>query len=72
MTDNERQEMLERKRAGYTRRIREIRERRKLAPLSNRQRSALLDLLMQVQGDAVTDPDLLVLVRLAGRGLLGE
>lgn len=72
MTDNERQEMLERKRAGYTRRIREIRERRKLAPLSNRQRSALLDLLMQVQGDAVTDPDLLVLVRLAGRGLVGE
>ena len=72
MTDNERQEMLERKRAGYTRRIREIRERRKLAPLSNRQRSALLDLLMQVQGDAVTDPDLLVLVRLVGRGLVGE
>jgi hypothetical protein len=63
--------MAERKRAGYTRRIRQLRDGHGLPALSNRQRSVLLDLLMQVTGDAVTDPDLRVLIRLAGRGLCG-
>ena len=57
--------MRERKRAGYTRRLRQIREEKELPRLTNRQREGLLDAVMRVQGDAVTDPDLLVLHRLA-------
>lgn len=63
--------MQERKRAGYTRRLRQVREKYNLPALDNRQRSHLLDALMRVQGDAVTDPDLHVLHRLASRGLCG-
>ena len=70
MTPKEREEMQERKRAGYTRRLRQVRDHYDLPALDNRQRSRLLDLLMSVQGDAVCDPDLHVLHRLASRGLV--
>ena len=69
MTENEREQMVERKRAGYARRLRLIREKHELPALSNRTRESLLNLVMGVQGDGLTDPDLLVLHRLASRGL---
>lgn len=71
MTNKQRAEMQARKRAGYARRLRQIREAKGLPRLTNRQREALLDALMRVAGDAVTDPDMLVLHRLATRGLCG-
>lgn len=71
VTDNERELMLERKRANYRRRLQALRDAKGLEPLTNRQRHTLLDLCMRVEGDAITDPDLLVLLRLAGRGLCG-
>ena len=71
MTPKQRDEMVERKRANYRRRLQLLRDQHGLEPLTNRQRHTLLDLCMAVQGDAITDPDLLVLLRLAGRGLCG-
>lgn len=71
MTSNERERMVERKRANYRRRLSLLRAKHELEPLTNRQRHTLLDLCMRVEGDALTDPDLLVLLRLAGRGLCG-
>lgn len=71
MTENELEQMLERKRAGYTRRLRQVRDRYDLPALTNVQRHHLLDMLMRIEGDAVVDPDLRVLHGLASRGLCG-
>ena len=60
-------EMQERKRAGYTRRLRQIRDKYDLPALNNRQRSKLLDLIMDIEGDALVDPDLRVLHNVASR-----
>jgi hypothetical protein len=59
--------MQERKRAGYTRRLRQIRDKYDLPALNNRQRSKLLDLIMDIEGDALVDPDLRVLHNVASR-----
>lgn len=69
MTDNERQEMLDRKRAGYTRRLRELRRRHQLARLSNRQRAVLTHLLVMTDG-GISDAELRVLHSLTERGLV--
>ena len=71
MTPADKREMRERKRLAYRRRLQAIREDKDLPRLTNRQRTALLDLCMSVQGDGITDPDLYVLHRLASRGLCG-
>jgi len=70
MTAAQRKQMIERKRAGYTRRLREIREKYDMPALTNVQREKLLDLIMQVNGDAIVDIDLRALHRLASRGLV--
>lgn len=71
MTPKQREQMLTRKRMSYARRLREIRDGHGLPALTNRQRHTLLDMMMRCEGDAVTEPDMLVLHRLASRGLCG-
>jgi hypothetical protein len=69
MTEKEREAMRERRRAGYTRSLRAIRNEYGLPALSNVQRTRLLDALERVQGDAPGAQDLRCLHRLASRGL---
>ena len=71
MTPKQREEMKERKRLAYARRLRDLRDKHGLPALTNRQSSILLDMVMQIEGDAVNDPDMLVLHRLVNRGLCG-
>jgi hypothetical protein len=71
MTEKQRQQMLERKRAAYTRRLREQRDLHGMPALTNVQRQRVLDMLMRVEGDGVCDTDLRVIHRLASRGLCG-
>jgi hypothetical protein len=63
-------EIIARRRAGLTRRLRAIRDRHNLPALSNRQRGALLDAIENLTGDAPTDQQLRVLHGLTSRGLL--
>ena len=72
MTPKQRDEMLERKRASYRRRLQAIRDKYGLPALSNRQRERLLDLCVGITGDGLDDVDLRVLHRLATRGLVGD
>ena len=69
VTPKDREAMQERKRAGYTRRLRQIRDKYDLPPLDNRQRNRLLDMVMSIEGDAVVDPDLRIVYRLVARGM---
>ena len=71
MTPKQRDEMQERKRAGYRRRLQGVRVAHDLPALTNRQREQLLDQIMNVQGEALSDYDLHILHRLATRGLCG-
>ena len=70
MTENERQQMLERKRLAYRRRLQAVRDRYGLPALTNRQREGLIDLCMNVQGEGLEDVDLRVLHRLVTRGFI--
>jgi len=63
-------EYTERKRMNYTRRIRDMLKEHNIAPMSRPRMLKMVDCAIKVQGDALTDPDLLVLARLVHRGLL--
>ena len=64
--------MDDRKRQGYKRRIRAVIVDKKMPVMSNRRMSILLDHILRVRGDGLTEPDLRTIVALTLRGLFDD
>lgn len=63
-------ELMERRRIIHQRRVRDLVKQHNLPTVGRARQHKLMDLVVKLRGDSITDPDLLVMVRLTLRGML--